>query len=203
LAIIVNPNYKLAIEHKMALETNLKAAMEKTGEPLGRIERMKLSETIAEDAVKALLKPIEGRFIDANKIKVNQPGYDFLIDNIHRIQIKGSSFVECVQWTHKGKDPSLACLAYDIIIIVDIGVAINKNFGRLAKYNIETKDTVDYYIIPKDEVLSHLTTCRENKMGKVIYWYKRELNKEHKEYKMQYFNLPKYKNNFDILNNLL
>ena len=203
MAVIVNPNYKPATECRLALEANLKASMEKTGETLNRIERMKISEKIAEDAVMSLLKPIAGRFIDANKLKVNQPGYDFLIDDSLRVQVKGNSFVECVQWTHKGNDPSLACLAYDVIVIVDIGVAIKKDFGRLAKYNIETKDTVDFYIIPRDEVLNHLTTCRENKMGKVIYWYKRELNQEHKEYKMQYFNLPKYKNNFAILNDLL
>jgi len=203
LSLIVNPDFKLATAHKAALEASLQATLEKKGKPLGRLERIKLSESIAEDAVKALLQPIAGRFIDANTIKFNQPGYDFLIDDRIRVQIKGSSFVECVQWSHKGSDPNLACLSYDVIIVVDIGVAIRKDFGRLAKYNMETKDTVDFYIIPQHEMLRYLQVCRENKMGKIIYWYKRDLSKDNKEYKMQYFELPNYKNNFDVLNSLL
>ena len=203
MSVIVNPNYRPAIEHRMALEANLKASIEKTGGTLGKNERMKLSEKIAEDAVKSLLAPIEGRFIDANKLKVNQPGYDFLIDNSLRVQVKGNTFVECVQWIHKGHDPSLACLGYDVIIIVDIGVTLNKDVGRLSKYNIETKDTVDYYIIPIIDVLNQLNFCIENKAGKIICWYKRELNKETIDYKRQFFELPKYLNNFSILNNML
>lgn len=201
---IANPLYRPPVKLRNALQSAVRYDVLKQGPGLSRDERIRVSEQIAEEAVEALLAPFTGKFINANTLRMNQPGYDYLIDNNLRLQVKGSSYVETVQFCHKSGDVAfLPCLGYDVIIIVDIGVTMESNFGRLAKYDIPVKDTVDFYIVPIEEVIAHLPHAIENKAGRYVTYWKRPLNPNTKEYQKQFFNFPKYRNNFGILDNLI
>lgn len=201
---IVDPFYRPPEKLRKVLQEGVRNNILKQGPRLSKTERIRISEKIAEDAVEALLAPFTGRYVNANKLRLNQPGYDYLIDDNLRIQVKGSSYVETVQFSHKTGDvASLACLGYDVIIIVDIGVTLESNFGRLAKHEIPVKDTVDFYIIPINVVISHLPHAMENKAGRYVTWWKRPLNPNTKEYQKQFFEFPNYSNNFGVLDNLI
>jgi hypothetical protein len=178
-----DPLYQPPIKLRNALQEGVRCDVLKQGPGLSKAERIRISEQIAEEAVEALLAPLAGRFVNANTLRMNQPGYDYLVDNTLRLQVKGSSYVETVQFCHKSGDAtSLPCLRYDVIIIVDIDVFLESNFGRLAKYEIPVKDTVDFYIVPIDEIIAHLPHAIENKAGRYVTWWKRPLNPNTKEY---------------------
>ena len=201
---IVDPLYRPPEKLRNALQESVRYDVLKQGSGLSKTERIRISEKIAEEAVEALLASFTGRVVNANTLRINQPGYDYLVDNNLRLQVKGSSYVETVQFSHKSGDIAfLACLGYDVIIIIDIGVTLESNFGRLAKYEIPVKDTVDFYIVPLDEIIVHLPNAIENKAGRYVTWWKRPLNPNTKEYQKQFFKFPEYRNNFRVLDNLI
>ncbi|MTH94969.1 hypothetical protein [Roseibium sp. RKSG952] len=163
---------------------------------------MKLSDEIGTLAVADLLLPLtnQGHVVeDANNIRMNQPGYDFIVDRSFRIQVKTGTYVESFGWAHK-VGGSGADLEFDFLIGVDLGVLLNGNLGRLATKNIPIKDTPDFYLIPGDVVRSWVKQERRvNKRGNHIYYYKRKLNQNTKEAQTQTLELFDYLNNFDLL----
>jgi hypothetical protein len=74
--------------------------------------RKKLVGKIAEEAVAALLRKLSPphTVIDANReLAMNYPGYDFLVDDRLRIQVKGSPWVELIGWQRQ------ECVDYYVI----------------------------------------------------------------------------------------
>jgi hypothetical protein len=201
--VIVNPHYCPDEKDLFSLEMNLRSQVETGKTLLSKSERTAISERIAEEAIRVLLAPLGERAKDANAKRLNQPGYDFTIDDNIRIQVKGNTFVECVQWSHKGSSPYDADLEYDVLIAVDIGIVLRKDFGRLKRYNLPKMDTVDFYIVPNEVVRKYLPTARKTKAGTFLYRYHRPLNINTKEYKNQFFQMSEYKNRFDLLNTIL
>jgi len=203
MSLIINPFYAPSDDLRTALQEDHESYTLYKKHTIDKVTRKKISERIAEDAVEALFAPIKERLVNANTIRKNQPGYDYLIDGQLKIQVKGNTWAEMVQFLHKGDDPTLPCLDYDIIIIVDIGAILESNFGKLKKHDLKASKHVDYYIMPRDIVLSQLKYSMINQAGIYVYYYKYDLNPSTKECQKQFIDFPKYRNRFDLLNNII
>ncbi len=93
--VIVNPWFQIDAQRYALLQQDLReeeAKIRPRSLPQGG--RKRLSESVAMDAVDALLSQLEPehRFHDANSVRMNQPGYDFLVDDRVRIQVKGCTY---------------------------------------------------------------------------------------------------------------
>lgn len=203
MTLIVNPLYAPPDELRAALQEDHKSFILHKRHTIDAHNRRKISERIAEDAVEALFVPTKERIVNANALRRNQPGYDYLLDDKVKIQVKGNTWAEMVQFVHKGDDPSLPCLDYDVIIVVDIGSILESNFGKLEKYNLKANDHVDFYIFPRAIVLSQLKFSMINQARIYVYYYKYPLNPTTKECQKQFLDFPTYRNRFDILNSIL
>ncbi len=203
MSLLVNPLYAPTDELKAALQEEHKSFTIYKKHIIDTASRKKMSERIAEDAVEALFAPIKWRVVNANILRKNQPGYDYLIDGKVKVQVKGNTWAEMVQFLHKGDDPSLPCLDYDVIIIVDIGAILQSNFGKLEKYNLKASQHVNFYIFSREVVLAQLKYSMINKAGIYVYYYKYPLNPSTKECQKQFLDFPTYRNRFDILNSFL
>ncbi|MEX1663777.1 hypothetical protein AB4874_19600 [Thioclava sp. 15-R06ZXC-3] len=170
--------------------------------PLTGVARMRLSDRLATQATHQLLNALLGRVhkvSDANDIRRNQPGYDFIVDDHFRVQVKAGCYVESFGWAHK-VGGSGADLDFDFLLGVDLGVMLNGRQGRLARVDIPVKPFPDFYCIPGATVREWVDLGRRvNARGNHIYLYKRPINLETKEAQRQTLELADYLGRFDLL----
>ncbi len=166
---------------------------------------MRLPDRLATEAANALFSrlapvcPVQ----DANHIRRNQPGNDFLADGRIRVQLKGNSFVESIGWAQT-PDPAAADLAFDLLLAVDLGVVLDGRVGRLAGQPIPVKPFVDYYLVPGAVVREWVALGRRvNGRGAHIYLYKYPLQPGIKEEIGQTQELADWRGRFAVLASLL
>src|SRR3546814_17803771 len=99
---IIGPQVRVPEPERQLLEQCVHASVRRTPAPLTARERIVLSDRLATEAAWALLQQLRPRYEveDANVLRRNQPGYDFLIDQRVRVQLKGGTFVESIGWPH-------------------------------------------------------------------------------------------------------
>jgi hypothetical protein len=169
--------------------------------PRGVETREALSERLA---MRAVIHELQRRFPgssieDANASRKNQPGFDVLIDRKVKIQIKGSTYVECVQWFMK---PSLSesSMDFDYLIAVDLGCMLNSNVGRLAKWGLRIRSEPDFYVLPKVRVETMLANPRMvNGRGVAFYLYHRPVKPGTSEDIGQFKELAAFRSRFDLI----
>lgn len=199
--MLADPRFMLPEHTRRLLEDCVRASVLGTPSPLAARQRIALSDELATAAAWALLRQLQPhhQVIDANHLRRNQPGYDFLIDGRVRLQLKGGTFVESIGWAHT-PDPRAADLDFDILLAVDMGVTLDGRVGRLACKPIPVQEAVVYYVVPGDIVRSWVTEGRRiNKRGAHIYLYKYPLKKGCKEEYCQTYELATWRNRFDVL----
>lgn len=160
-----------------------------------------VTDRIAERACEAVLLQLSPAhtWINANSLRTNNPGFDYLIDGRTRIQVKGSSHVEQPGWHHK-PDPRHKSLEFDLLFLVDVGVCLETNAGRFAKYRWRRNDTVDYYIVPNAIVREWVRNPRYPNSGRLeIYWNRRPFGPSTKQHLGQTMEIQTYKDRFDLL----
>lgn len=198
---IIDPEFAPSEPDRQLLERCVHASVLGKPSPLSAHERRVLSDRIATAAAWALLRQLEPKHqvIDANQRRRNQPGYDFLVDEHVRLQVKGGTFVESIGWSHSANVDAVD-LSFDVMIAVDIGVTLDGRVGRLAEKNLPRKESVDYYVIPVSVVKNWIMKGQHvNKRGAHIYLYKRELRPGSKEEIGQTRELTDWKNRFDAI----
>jgi hypothetical protein len=168
-------SYEPPIEDRILLEGAVRYALTKIGKsPLTTIQRRRISDRIATNATTYMLRAIlpNSEITDANSIRMNNPGFDLLVDRRLRLQIKGNSNYETVQFRHKasgsGRD-----MEYDLVVIVDIGVTLDVTDSVPQKKRLPVKSGVDFYIIPNQAIRNWLAEGRcVNAFGNWIHFYK-------------------------------
>jgi hypothetical protein len=117
-----NPNFVIDPNTRRLLNEAVRADVLGRPSPFMRGERKRLSERLATEATLALLAPIRSshKVEDANEQRRQMPGYDLVIDQRLRIQVKGGTYVESVGWT-QSDSPNAADLEYDVLVLVDLG----------------------------------------------------------------------------------
>jgi hypothetical protein len=96
------------------------------------------------------------RVMNANDVRRNNPGYDLLVDDRVRIQVKGSAWVELIGWSHVS-DVKDVGLDYDAVAFVDLGCCIDGRVGRLTHILPAPRTEPDIYIVPVTDVRAFLT----------------------------------------------
>jgi hypothetical protein len=144
-----DPEFRPTEPERALLESCVHASVLRRPPPMPGHERARLSDRPATEAANALLSRLAPicRVKDANHVRRNQPGYDFLVDGRIRVQLKGNGFVESIGWAHS-PDLAAADLAFDLLLAVDLGVVLDGRVGRLAAKPIPVKPFVDYYLVP-------------------------------------------------------
>lgn len=169
-------------------------------------ERVKsVTEHIAEAACEALLRqlPAPHSWRNANAARRNQPGYDYLIDERIRIQVKGTDAIEQVGWAHK---PDLAhpSLDYDVLLFVHVGICLDPAFGRFTKYQLLSQPYVDYYVIPNAVVREWVSSPRYANKGRVeLYFNQRPFSPTSRQHLGQTREILSCKDRFEILEKLI
>jgi hypothetical protein len=168
-----------------------------------RGERHRLSEMLAMDAAMAMLRPVRRLMTVIDDLRRNMPGYDILVGDRLRIQVKGGTYVDSIGWTHTAGLPEAKDLQLDIEVVVDIGVVLNpRPFGprRDGRDQIPLQPHVDFYIIPGDVVRAQVATgARVNRAGAHLYLYKQRLRPGTKEHERQWLGLAEWRNRFDVI----
>jgi hypothetical protein len=200
--MILNPRFRPSAADLRLLQDDVRADV--LGKPriLSPTERRKLSDRLATEATWSLFDQIKGAYeiVDANSLRYNQHGYDFIIDNRLRIQVKGSTYVEGLGWAVKSEKS----LAFDVLLWVDIGAVVDGNVGRLAGSGIPVKSFVDYYVVPISTIKEWLARAiAVNGRGNNIYLWKKVLNRGTNEAKGQTFELKDWLNRFDVFDAML
>lgn len=86
--------------------------------------------------------------VDANTIKMNNPGYDILIDDRIRIQVKGRCWKEMIDFAIPALEKEKAWQS-DFWIAVDFAGLINGCFGRYANTTeMAPNGQIDPYTLP-------------------------------------------------------
>lgn len=118
---------------RTVLNAYVAASVNAGPKPIGVPAREELSESVAVEASLATLRQLfpGEHCTDANLLRANQPGFDILLGNRIRIQVKGSSYVEGVQFFLR-PDVDGAHMDFDFLICVDMGVTLEKAMEDLA-----------------------------------------------------------------------
>lgn len=184
------------------LQACVSGDLQRKPKPLSGINRTRLSDRLATRAAQQLFDALFGdrhRVQDANKLRRNQPGYDFIVDDQFRIQVKAGCYVESFGWAHK-VGGSGADLDFDFLLGVDLGVMLDGRQGRLASVDIPVKPFPDFYCIPGVAVRNWVELGRRiNARGNHLYLYKRPINPKTKEAQRQTLELADYRGRFDLL----
>ncbi|QQP91271.1 hypothetical protein IGS68_08725 [Skermanella sp. TT6] len=175
----------------------------------GRNERHHISRTLAMDATMAMLAPAAKIMpvVDADEIRRNMPGYDILVGDRLRVQVKGGTYVDSIGWAHTANRPEAADLNFDIEIAVDIGAILDpRPLGRRrdGREDIPMRRYVDFYIIPGDVIRAQVAKgIHVNGRGVHLYLYKRRIRPGTKEHDCQWFGMAEWRNRFDVVENAL
>ena len=200
--MLKDPLYRPSSIDLDLLQRDVRTDVLKQPRILTRSQRVALSERLATEAALALLRQLEPIHIvvDANKLRFNQPGYDFIVDNKVKIQVKGATFVEGWGWAVKGEKS----LDFDVLLYIDIGVVVDGNVGRLAKTPIAVKSYADFYVVPISVVRMWLDRkLAINARGNNLYLWKTRLNPNTAEYRNQTVEFLDWRGRFDVIDNLI
>jgi hypothetical protein len=107
-----------------------------------------------------------------------------------------------MQWFLK---PTVSAFDFDVLVAVDIGIVLRKDFGRLEKRELTRKDFVDFYVMTKDDVMAAVPARPRITRGQLIsfYLYHRPVRPDSKEFEGQFFEMPKYLNRFDAIERVI
>jgi hypothetical protein len=163
-----------------------------------------LSDEIATAALWALLRPYQDAgipVVDANDWRRNQPGYDFLVDDRVRIQLKSSSYLDCIGWAQK----TGAAMEFDVLVFVDIGITMDKSYyAPLAPHRLPTRPCLDFYVIPQSVVAGWVAAPRYvTRRGVMLYSYARPVQPGTKEAAGQTHEIRSWRDRFDIIDDLV
>jgi hypothetical protein len=202
--MISNPHYRLAPDLLRRLTEAVDADVTRRAPPFTPYERKRISAHIGLDAMDALLKPCKGRVevVDATYRRQRKNiHYDFLLDGRIRVKAKCGTYVESIGWTQK-EDPDGTDLDFDVLVVVDAGVTLSSAVGRLARYAIPMRETVDYYVLPQPVVRRWvMERGYVNGKGVQIYLYKRPFDRPGTAEEMgETRELAEFRNRFDPLN---
>ena len=196
--MIVDPLFKPPAEMLDVLQ------LRKEGK-IGPNQVKNVTERIAEMACEALLDqlPERHRWQNANSIRRNQAGYDFIVDDQVRIQVKGTDAIEQVGFAFK-PDPTHPSLDFDVFVFVHIGACLKSDFGRFAQYGWPVSEHVHYYVIPNTIVRGWVEKPRYLNTGRVeIYWNRRPFAPDSKQHRLQTREILEYRNRFEEITRLL
>ncbi|MEX2495604.1 MAG: hypothetical protein WD448_05910 [Woeseia sp.] len=174
-----------------------------------RGERPRISETIGIQAAFAALAPLRSHMTlaDANQMRRNQSGYDLIVDDRVRIQVKCGTYVDSIGLAHTWGKPDAADLDYDVLFLVDAGVMLNPRPAGTrpdGRSQIPIKNVVDFYIVPNEEVRRQVALGRHvNRKGAQLYLYKRIINSGTKEFAGQWLDLVDWHNRWDVMDRAL
>jgi len=200
--MLMDPMYRPSSTDLDLLQADVCADVLRQTRLLTPHQRRAMSDRLAIEAALAVLRQLEPRHsvADANTVRRNQPGFDFLVDGGIKVQVKGATYVEGFGWAVKSEK----ALDFDVLIYVDIGVVINGNVGRLSSAAIPVKPYADYYIVPINIVKELLNKRRAiNGRGNNLYLWKRLLNPNTAEYRGQAVELLEWLGRFDVIDQLL
>ena len=165
-----------------------------------------VTERIAEEACEALLRQLEAqqhKWVSANAVRRNQRGYDYLVNDKIRVQVKGTDTVEQVGWAHK-PDITHPSFDFDVLVFVHVGACLDTSYGKFAKYNWKAQPFVDYYIIPNEIIRQWVGNPRYLNKGRVeLYWNRRPYPADSKQHMGQTREILEYRDRFDHLVDLL
>jgi hypothetical protein len=200
--VLKDPLYRPSAIDLDILQRDVRTDVLKQPRILTRLQRVALSDRLATEAAQVLLKQLEPihEVADANNLRFNQPGYDFLVDGKVKIQVKGATFVEGWGWAVKGEKS----LDFDVLLYVDIGVVVDGNVGRLAKKPIPVKPHADFYVVPISVVRAWLDRrLAINARGNNLYLWKTKLNPNTAEHRNQTVEFVDWRGRFDVIDNLV
>jgi len=201
---IKNPCFRLNEADAELLTRDVHAEVLKQPRVLTRQARTRLSDRLATEAVSTLLAQLEPEWTvqDANAIRNNNPGYDFLVGENLRVQVKGNTYVEVLNWTHP-RELDHPSLGFDVLVLVDIGTTIDANVGRL-RGKLPIREDVDYYIVPGSVVRDWVRTTKGRRGDSAsIYLWRIERRPDSAEYRNQTRELRDWRNRFDVLERML
>jgi hypothetical protein len=201
-SLLKDPLYRPSPDVHRMLEDDVRSDVLRQQRVLTSQERRVLSDKLAMAATTLLLKQLEPTYkvVDANIIRRNHPGFDFLIDDKIRVQVKGATYVEGFGWPVSRE----ASLDFDVLVWVDVGVTLNGNVGRLATVNLPVKPHADFYIVPIAVIRQWLARTQAiNGRGTNIYLWKRPLKPGSKEEREQTRDLANWVGRFDVIEGLL
>lgn len=200
--MLKDPLYRPSPSDLDLLQRDVRTDVMKQPRILTRQQRVALSDRLATEAAVALLRQLEPihTVVDANKVRFNQPGFDFLIDGKIKIQVKGATFVEGWGWAVKGEKS----LDFDVLLYIDIGVIVDGNVGRLAKRPIPVKPYADFYVVPISVVRVWLDRkLAINARGNNLYLWKTELTPGTAEHRNQTVEFRDWRGKFDVIDRLI
>jgi hypothetical protein len=115
------------------------------------------------------------------------------------VQVKGGTYVESIGFAHRPGLNEADC-EYDLLLLIDIGVTLDGDVGRLVKHRLPVKPCVDYYIVPNEVVRRWVREQRYvNGKGVHIYLYKYRLTPGTQEERGQTFELAAWRDRFNTL----
>src|SRR5579872_5195743 len=114
--LLCNPLYRPSDTLIAALREDVACDLHGRARTLRSSERTRMAGEIGEQAVAALLAPLQPHHVvtDTNRqLKRNYPGADFLIGQRVRLQVKASPWIQLIGISPK-PDPAHVSHAYDI-----------------------------------------------------------------------------------------
>ena len=208
MARLIDPKFMPRPDQIALLQAAVRRDLDGTSGGPTRSERTRTSGEIGEASVLSLLQPLVGpehSVVDANTLRKNHPGFDYLIDDHLRIQVKCSTYVECLQTSFGAAIQT----EFDVLIIVDVGCMLDANFGKHAGKRIPRSSFVEFYVLPQPIVMNFLRSPDAilNKKGGFIYlyreWKRREMKTSTKEFRGQFFDLTKWHDAWHVIESAL
>lgn len=204
---LVDPQFVPRPEDLGLLQTALRSKLEKSPAGPSRQGRVNLSARLGEEAALALFSPLAQAnvpVIDANTIRRNHPGFDYLLNGHLRVQVKCSTHYNCVQTSFKSDVQT----AFDVLLMVDVGCMLDARFGPHRDRPLVSSAAVEYYVVPQSVVVAFLNseTCIVNGKGRWFYcfrdWVQAEMNPT-RDFKGQYFDLHTWRSRWDVIEDAL
>lgn len=145
------PNYIVPQEDCAFLEAYCRDDL--TGADISRERQMERRRTLDHHAMAFTLGELRARHpgsmvVDANTIKMNNPGYDILVDGRVRMQVKGRCWIEMIDFAVPTLEKTKAWES-DFWIAVDFAGLIDGRHGKYAgTREMAPNGRIDPYILP-------------------------------------------------------
>lgn len=147
------PNYMLDFEDRSFLENYCRDELLKN--PIPRETQTKRRKILDHHAMAFVLSEFRGRhpnveILDANTIKMNNPGYDVLINGRIRVQVKGRCWIEMIDFAVPNLEKAKAWQS-DFWIAVDFAGLVDGRHGRYSSTpEMAPSGLIDAYIMPTE-----------------------------------------------------